>query len=122
MTVDSWNDLLNFIGVLLVGATFIVGFFALLTGRVINKRQAAELVRLSTDLTNAQVGLAEQQTRAADAESRLLELQERLTDRRFNEEQNTQLVNWLTVGPTVEAADAVPEGTARILVGPKPER
>src|SRR5687767_8438713 len=91
VSLDSWNDLFNSLGVVLIGATFIVGLGALLTGRQINKRQAAALVTLSTELARAHTALAEQRTVAADAERRLLEIQKKLAPRVLSAQQQAEI-------------------------------
>ncbi|MEQ1895820.1 MAG: hypothetical protein ABL971_00375 [Vicinamibacterales bacterium] len=93
MTIDSLNDLFNAAGVILVGLTFFFGAGALLTGRQINQRQSAELLRLGTELTRAQSGLAEQQARAANAEAELARIRQQVVARKLTASQRSSLIS-----------------------------
>lgn len=69
MSVEFWKAIFDWGAVVLVGLTFIAGAGALITGRIINDRQSAQLQKMGADLTAAQTELAEQQERAAVAEA-----------------------------------------------------
>jgi hypothetical protein len=91
MPLESWKTFFEIGGVILLFLTFVFGAGALFTGKRINERQSEQLRQFNMELSA-------QQERAAVAERSLLELQERLRDRKFNDKQRTQLVNLLSMG------------------------
>lgn len=99
MSLDNLNTFFNFVSAVLLGVTFAVGAGAVITGHLLNKRQAERLVRMETDLTNAQRQLAEQQARAATAERDLLELKERARPRTVDPDARAAIRQFLSIGP-----------------------
>ena len=69
MSVDLWKAFFDGAAVVLVAVSFFAAGGALLTGRIINHRQSAQLNKFDSDLTAAKSDLAKQQERAAKAES-----------------------------------------------------
>jgi len=89
--------------VILLFLTFIFGAGALYTATQLNALQDAQLRQFDKDLTGAKTELGNQQERAAHAEKVLLELQERVKDRRLSTKQHQQLLESLkpaAKGPT----------------------
>lgn len=71
MPVEGLKSLFDWAAVILLFLTFASGAGVLITGNIINKRQAAQLRQFDSDLTGAKTKLGEQQERAADAEKAL---------------------------------------------------
>jgi len=69
MSVDLWKTIFDWAAVVLVAVSLFAAGGALLTGRIINDRQSAQLNKFDSDLTTAKSDLAKQQERAAKAES-----------------------------------------------------
>ena len=130
MSVESLKSFFDIAAVVLLFLTFLAGAGVLITGNVINERQAKQLRQfdgdmtkaktelgkqqeraanadarvagLETDVANAETEMAKQQTRAAIAEKSLLQLQERVKPRRLTDKEALAFV---------ESLRAVPAGT-----------
>ena len=83
-------------GVVLLFLTFAFAAVALIVSNRINARQSEQLRQFN-------LVLSEQQERAATAERSLLELQERLRDRKLGEEQHARFIERLKLGPRCPA-------------------
>lgn len=68
MSLEGWRTFFEIGGVTLIFITFVFAAGAVLTGRWINRIQAAELRKLDKQLTDAKTELGKQQERAAKAE------------------------------------------------------
>ena len=73
MSVEAWKVVFDWSTVILLFITFVVGAGALLAGRIVNKRQAAELRKFEKDLADSRTELKRQEARAAEAELKLHE-------------------------------------------------
>lgn len=71
MTVEGLKTIFDWVAVILLFFTFAAGAGVLITGNIINKRQAEQLRQFDSDLTAAKTKLGEQQERAAAAEIEL---------------------------------------------------
>jgi hypothetical protein len=71
MTVEGLKTIFDWVAVILLFLTFAAGTGVLITGNIINRRQAAQLRQFDSDLTDAKTKLGEQQERAAKAEKAL---------------------------------------------------
>ncbi len=112
-SVEVWKAIFDWVAVVLVGLTFFVGAGALVTGSILNDRQAEQIRTLDKNLTDAKTDLekqrertagleadaanaksemAKQQTRAANAEKALLELQQRFAHRQIDKPTHDRLV------------------------------
>jgi hypothetical protein len=80
MSIELWKTIFDWGAVVLVGFTLITGAGALITGRIINDRQSAQLQKIRTDLTANQTELAKQQERAAKADAQVAGLQKAASD------------------------------------------
>jgi hypothetical protein len=69
MSIELWKAIFDWAAVVLIGLTFIAGSGALITGRILNDRQSAQLQKMNTDLTKAQTDLAKAQKDASDAQA-----------------------------------------------------
>src|SRR5258708_37451565 len=87
MTVEGIKTIFDWIVVVLAGLTFVSIAVVLITGNIINKRQAAQLRDFDAGLTAAKTELGKQQERAATAERSLLALQEFQRPRHLSPEQ-----------------------------------
>lgn len=105
MSLDGWKSWLDWAAIVFTGCTVVSGGFALYLGNRLNAVKEAQLRAFDTDITDAKDKLAQQQTRAADAERQLIELQERIKPRRLSAEQRTAFVR---------ALKEMPNGTVRI--------
>jgi hypothetical protein len=86
MTAEGMKNIFDWSALILGFLTVVAGVGILITGNIINTRQAQQLRQFDKNLTDAKAALAGQQTelakqqeRAANAETRLLELQERIS-------------------------------------------
>ena len=79
MTVEGLKTVFDWIAVILVFLTFAAGVGVLITGNIINERQAEQIKQFDKGLTDAKTELGKQQERAAKAERSLLELQESIS-------------------------------------------
>jgi hypothetical protein len=95
MTVEGLKTIFDWVAVILLFLTFASGTAVLITGNIINKRQEKQLRQFDKDLTDAKTALGKQQERAANAESALLELQQRLADRTLTDAQLNEVVESL---------------------------
>jgi hypothetical protein len=77
MTVEEVKTVFDWIVVILAGLTFISIAIVLVTGNIINKRQAAQLREFDQGLTSAKIDLGKQQERAARVETDLAIQKER---------------------------------------------
>jgi hypothetical protein len=73
MSVEFWKTIFDWAAVVLVGFTFIAGAGALITGKILNDRQAGNLKRFQIDLEAAK-------ERASHADIKRLELENRIAD------------------------------------------
>jgi hypothetical protein len=87
MTVEGVKTVFDWIVVVLAGLTFVSIAVVLVTGSIINRRQAAQLREFEQGLTAAKTELGKQQERAATAERNLLALQEHQRPRHLSPEQ-----------------------------------
>ena len=87
MTVEGVKTVFDWVVVVLAGLTFVSIAVVLVTGNIVNKRQAAKLREFDQGLTAAKTELGKQQERAATAERSLLALQEHLRPRHLSPEQ-----------------------------------
>jgi hypothetical protein len=69
VSMESWKFIFDWMAVILVFLTFVAGTGALWTGNILNRRQGERLKKFDSDLTEAKLGLATQQERAANAEA-----------------------------------------------------
>jgi len=76
MTVEEMKSIFDWSALILGFLTVVAGVGILITGNIINNRQAGQLKQFDKDLTDAKIGLVKQQVRAIDAERSLLELRE----------------------------------------------
>lgn len=93
MSVESWKSFFDWSAVALVGLTFIAGFGALITGRILNDRQAAELANLKLSAAGAN-------ERASQADLKRVKLQNKMIDvfgpRQLTAEQSARIVKNLS--------------------------
>jgi hypothetical protein len=75
MTVEGLKTILDWTAVILLFLTFISGLGVLVTGNIINKRQAIQLREFDQGLTSAKTELGKQQERAANADARVAGLE-----------------------------------------------
>ena len=68
MTVEGTKPFFDWLVVILAGATFVSLGVVVITGNIINKRQAAQLREFDQGLTTARTELGRQQERTAKAE------------------------------------------------------
>lgn len=68
MSTEAWKAFFDWGTVVLIGFTFVFGAGALITGKILSDRQDEQLRQFDKDMTDAKVGLATQQERAANAE------------------------------------------------------
>jgi hypothetical protein len=92
-SLEFWKAVFEYGGVLLLFFTFIFGGGLVITTTRLNHIQADELREFNRKLTEAQTGLAEQQERAATAERKLLELQERIKPRHLTDKEAAAFVS-----------------------------
>jgi hypothetical protein len=102
MSVESWKVIFDWASVMLVGLTFIAGSGALLTGRVLNRRQDAqlrtfekEIAGTQLELGTAQLELESQKEKTAKAEAELAKLHARTEYRHLTPEQQRLLAEKL---------------------------
>jgi hypothetical protein len=95
MSVEFWKAFFDWGTAVLIGLTFVFGVGALITGDKLGKRQDAQLREFDKELADAKAEMAKQQTRAATAERKLLELQRSSGPRHLSMEEQDQLVNSL---------------------------
>jgi hypothetical protein len=92
MSVESWKVLFDWASVVLVGLTVIAGAGALVTGKILNDRQANGLKQFQLDLAAAN-------DRASHADLKRVELQNRIVDifgpRQLNPEQSARIAGRL---------------------------
>lgn len=69
MNVEFWKSFFDFGTLFLVFLSVVFGVFALITGNIINKRQAEQIRNFETTLTAAQTGLATEQGKTAEAQA-----------------------------------------------------
>ena len=109
MTVEGLKTIFDWVAVILLFLTFASGVGALITGNVINKRQAEQLRQFDTDLTGAKIELGKQQERAAKLEAGNLALKTGLenakTDSR-NAESKLEREQQKTADAQKQAAEA----------------
>lgn len=126
MSIETLKSGFDIATVVLLFLTFLAGAGVLITGNIINGRQASKLQQFDLDLAaatteqdkqreraatadarvaglekdaaDAKAEMAKQQTRAALAEKNLLELQGQVEPRRLTESQKAELVRLLTGG------------------------
>ncbi len=91
MTVEDVKTVFDWAVVCLAGLTFVSIAVVLITGNIINKRQAAQLREFDQGLTTAKTELGKQQERAAKAERSLLALREHLQPRQLSPEQKESI-------------------------------
>ena len=91
MSVEFWKAVFDWAAVILVGLTFIAGFGALATGRVISDRQEDRLREFDHNLTIAKIELAKQEQRAAEAEKETARLKILVLGRELTPEQSKQI-------------------------------
>jgi hypothetical protein len=91
MTVEGWKSVFDWGTVILLFLTFAFGAGIVITGGILGKQQEEKARQFEKDLTEAKTKLGEQQERAATAEIRLLELQERVRQRNISPEQEKVL-------------------------------
>lgn len=75
MSVETWKSFFDTATVVLLFLTFLAGAGVLLSGNVINRRQAGQLKEFDAGLTKAKTDLAAQQERAANAEGQIVSAQ-----------------------------------------------
>jgi hypothetical protein len=73
MSIEFWKAIFDWAAVVLVGLTFIAGAGALITGKILNDRQASNLKQFQLDLAAAN-------GRASRADLKRVELQNRIVD------------------------------------------
>jgi hypothetical protein len=116
MTVEGIKSFFDWVVVVLAGLTFVSIAVVLVTGNIINNRQATQLREFDQGLTAAKTELGKQQERAATAERSLLELQENLRPRHLSPEQQAAISNPLKSLPlhqvNISAFVGTPDGTA----------
>jgi hypothetical protein len=109
MSLEGLKQIFEIGGVILLFLTFIFGAGALYTASRLNVEKDAQLRQFDKDLTdnkgkvagleqdvaNAKAEMARQQTRAAEAERSLLELQEKIRPRHLSREQKEAIKNAL---------------------------
>lgn len=78
MPVEWWKSFFEIGGVALLFLTFAFGAGFMLTGKIVNERQAKQLRQFESDLTAAKTALSEQQERTAAMEVEALSLQKQL--------------------------------------------
>lgn len=133
-SLESWKNLFEISGVVLLLFTFIAGAGALWFSRKLNAVQSEQLRQfdarltdaktelgrqqertanadarvagLERDVANARIEMAKQQTRAATAEQSLLELQQKLNWRRISAQQRRKFLT---------AAVSMPKGLVNII-------
>jgi hypothetical protein len=117
MPIELWKAAFDWATVVLIALTVVSGAGALITGNIIGRHQEEQLlefqsrvVGLEKDTADAKGEMAIQQTRAANAEASLLELQERVKLRHLAPERRKKLIDFLQT-PT---ALAVPKGQIRV--------
>jgi hypothetical protein len=99
MSVESWKAVFDWAAVVLVGLTFIAGAGALIAGKVINERQASELKQFQLDLEKTREGAASASERAAQADLKRVELENRIVHifgpRQLTTEQSARITQRL---------------------------
>jgi hypothetical protein len=113
MSLEEWKTGLDWTAIILTGLTVFSGAAPLIVGNRLSDIKDGQLRKFSKDLTDTRGDVATQQIRAAEAERRLLELQERVKPRRLTDDQRTAFVNVLRglpygvvkVGHTAGGAD-----------------
>src|SRR5206468_3696065 len=86
MSSDDWYWLLQVGSAVTALIAFGILAATALVGRSINRRDSARLISLETDLTKTKLALSLQEQATADSKRALLELQERMDDRKFTDE------------------------------------
>jgi hypothetical protein len=71
LSVEALKSFFDVAAVVLLFLTFVAGAGVLITGSVINGRQAKQLQQFDVDLTKAKTDLSEQQERAANADAQV---------------------------------------------------
>ncbi len=106
MSVESLKEFFDIATVVLLFLTFLAGAGVLLTGNIINKRQASQLRQFDQNLTAAKSELATQQERAATAEAAIASAQaEAAKANKLAEDERTERVKlqerlaWRTISP-----------------------
>jgi hypothetical protein len=99
MSVESLKSFFDVASLVLVLLTAVTGTGVLVTGHIINKRQAVQLRQFDHDLTQSKMDLGKQQERAAIAERDLAILKDTVRPRRLTQEQQAALVDMLSGGP-----------------------
>src|ERR1700691_4158757 len=75
MTVEGLKVVFDWIAVILLFLTFAAGVGVLVTGNIINERQAHQLRQFDKDLIGAKIELGKQQERAAKADAHVAGLE-----------------------------------------------
>jgi hypothetical protein len=92
MSIELWKTIFDWAAVILVGLTFIAGAGGLITGKILNDKQAGELKQF-------QLELAEANDRASHADLKRVELQNRIADifgpRQLTTEQSARIATSL---------------------------
>jgi hypothetical protein len=82
MPVEELKTIFDWAAVILLFLTFASGLGVLITGNIINKRQAVQLRDFDRGLTAAKIELGQQQVRAADADARVAGVETELAKQR----------------------------------------
>jgi hypothetical protein len=80
MSVEGLKSVFDVLTVVVLFLAFLFGAGVLITGNIINKRQAEQLRQFDKDVTEAKTELGKQQTRAAEADAKVAGLQTEATN------------------------------------------
>jgi hypothetical protein len=118
--LELWKTFFERGSVVLLLLTFLFGWGALRFSERLNVIKDGQLAKFNDDLTAAKTGLSVQEEKTANAELRLLKLQEHVRSRNFTKEQRTLLVSmfraagWKKV-TIIWVGDGEPEFYARLI-------
>jgi hypothetical protein len=87
MSIEVLKSIFDYAAVVLLGLTFLAGLGVLITGNVINARQARQLQQFDVDITKAKTDLGRQQERAANADARVAGLEKDASDAKATQQR-----------------------------------
>lgn len=106
MTVEGLKTIFDWFAIILLFLTFASGMGVLITGDIINRRQAVQLRQFDKDLTDAKIELGRQRERATKAESEIASAQVKAAEaNKAAEDERTarmklqERVAWRTISP-----------------------
>ena len=111
MSVEDWKSIFDWAAVILVFFTFAAGAGVLITGNILNKRQAVQLRQFEKDLRDEDVKIAEANERTEKLRLEIVSLE---TPRRLSAAQQKEVASTIAGLPGIHANFSQTEGDSEV--------